>query len=131
MPEYQLTDRDIVIRVADGANIPKDPENVDREAYDAWIAAGGVPDPYVPPAQPRTILSQDLMVQFTVDDATRIQAAISGNSQFWLLWSAMQAQRDPMIVTRDRFRAGWAALSEVLGPARMAKIATAFDVTIT
>lgn len=71
------------------------------------------------------------MVQFTVDDATRIQAAISGNSQFWLLWSAMQAQRDPMIVTRDRFRAGWAALSEVLGPARMAKIATAFDVTIT
>jgi hypothetical protein len=35
-------------------------------------------------------------------DAGKIQAAISGNVQLWLLWSAFQAQRDPMIVTNAR-----------------------------
>lgn len=79
---------------------------------------------------PQSVLSQDLMAQFTADDATKIQAAVSGNVQFWLLWSAMQAQKDPMEVGNARFQAGWNALVQVLGQSRMDAIATALGVTI-
>lgn len=49
MAEYQLTQTETVIRTADGASIPNDPDNRDRAEYDQWLADGGVPDPYVPP----------------------------------------------------------------------------------
>jgi hypothetical protein len=93
----------------------------------ALFVAAKLPD--LPPAPP-TILSEDLMALFTTDDATKIQAAINGNVQFWLLWSAMQAQSEPMIVTNPRFLQGWEALVTVLGADRMAAIATALSVTI-
>lgn len=131
MADYALTETDIVIRTIDGARIPNDLDNRDRVVFDAWVAAGGVPDPYVAPVVPQTVLSQDLMAQFTADDAGLIQTAIAGNTQFWLLWSAMQAQRDPMLVTNARFLAGWSALVTVLGQPRMDAIATALGVTIT
>jgi hypothetical protein len=49
MADYQLTASDVVLRTADHTFIPNDPANVDRQQYDAWLAAGGVPDPYVSP----------------------------------------------------------------------------------
>jgi hypothetical protein len=52
MVEYQLTDSDIVIRTADGAYIPDDPANRDRQTFDQWIADGGVPDPAPLPPEP-------------------------------------------------------------------------------
>jgi hypothetical protein len=45
MADYQLTHTDMVIRTADSANIPNDPDNVDRIEYEKWLADGGVPDP--------------------------------------------------------------------------------------
>jgi hypothetical protein len=86
---------------------------------------------FLNPPKPQTVLSQDLMAQFTAADAAAIQTAVAGNVQFWLLWSAMQAQKDPMIVTNARFQAGWSALITVLGAPRMVAIATALGVTIT
>jgi hypothetical protein len=79
---------------------------------------------------PKTVLPQDLMAQFTADDASAIRAAVDANASFWLLWSAMAAQKDPMTVTNDRFLQGWGALTFVLGPARMAAIAASLGVTI-
>jgi hypothetical protein len=79
---------------------------------------------FLNPTVPATILSQDLMAQFTAADASAIQAAVAGNVQFWLLWSAMQAQKDPMLITNARFLSGWNALVTVLGQTRMNAIAT-------
>lgn len=44
-----LSDTRSVRRIADGAIIPDDPSNADRQAYAAWVAGGGVVEPYVPP----------------------------------------------------------------------------------
>ena len=38
-----------IFRRADDAFIPNDPENLDRQEYDAWVAAGNTPDPAAPP----------------------------------------------------------------------------------
>lgn len=79
---------------------------------------------------PAQVLSQDLMAQFTADDAAKIQAAVSANVQFWLLWSSLQAQKDPMFVNNPRFLAGWGALVQVLGQPRMDGIAASLGVTV-
>jgi hypothetical protein len=52
MAEYQLTEGSSVIRTADQACIPNDPANRDWIEYQAWLAAGGVPDPVKPPINP-------------------------------------------------------------------------------
>lgn len=98
---------------------------------DAWTVAN-IPPPPAPPAPPAppSVLPQDLMAQFTADDATKIRAAVDTSAQFWLLWSAMQAQKDPMLVTNARFLAGWSALIQVIGADRMQAIATALGVTV-
>jgi hypothetical protein len=64
MAEYRLTATDIVVRKADAANgypldvwIPNEPDNRDRIEYEAWLAAGGVPDPHVPVEGEATVQS--------------------------------------------------------------------------
>jgi len=132
MSDYRLTNGSVVIRNSDNASIPNDPLNAAFQVYQAWLAAGGVPDPYVPPAPlPQSVLSQDLMAQFSVADYTAIVSAVSANPALGLLWASLQAQHDPMIVTNARFQAGWSALVTVLGAPRMSAIATALGVTIS
>ena len=61
MADYQLTAIDSVLRTADGAYIPNDPANRDWVEYQAWLADGGVPDPYVPPPAPTAPQADDIM----------------------------------------------------------------------
>jgi hypothetical protein len=69
---YQLTATESVIRTEDGAIIPDDPANRDWVEYQAWLAAGGVPDPYVPPpVVPPTPTSEQ---QILYDHENRIRA---------------------------------------------------------
>lgn len=42
---YKLLQDDGVLRLSDGANIPNDPLNTDWLEYQAWLAAGGIPQP--------------------------------------------------------------------------------------
>jgi hypothetical protein len=77
-----------------------------------------------------TVLSQDLMAQFTPADVAAIQTAISSDTSKMLLWYSLLAQRDPMHVNNDRFLAGWRALIDVLGIDRMNAIAAALGVSI-
>lgn len=80
---------------------------------------------------PKLVSPQDLIAQITVDDAAKIQAYIANNPQAWLLWSAFNTQKDAMLTTNDRFKAGWFTLKAIIGDARMNQIAAALGITVT
>jgi hypothetical protein len=42
---YQLTQHEVVKRLADNSFIPLDPANTDYQAYLAWVAEGNQPLP--------------------------------------------------------------------------------------
>ena len=47
---YALTaNSNIVTRTSDGASIPVGVNNIDSNAYDAWLSEGNMPDPYIAP----------------------------------------------------------------------------------
>ena len=68
MTEYRLTETDVVVLNNGNRFIPNDPANMDRQAYEIWLAAGGVPDPYVaPPAPvPDTISDRQFFQQLAI-----------------------------------------------------------------
>lgn len=72
MADYRLGTADPngpVIRTADNASIPSDPANADYQIYLAWVADGGVPDPYVepPPPVPQQVSNRQFYQQAAVD----------------------------------------------------------------
>lgn len=66
---YTLTASSAVIRDADNAYIPADPENVDYQEYLAWVADGNTPTPYTPPVIVPGVISDRQFFQ---------QAAVAG-----------------------------------------------------
>jgi hypothetical protein len=52
---YTLTsDPGTIVRDEDGAFIPTDPDNVDYQAYLAWLDEGNAPTPYTPPPEAKS-----------------------------------------------------------------------------
>jgi hypothetical protein len=129
MADYRLADHGVVVRASDGASIPDDPANHDRAEYDAWLAAGGAPDPYIPPVVEPSFLARDLMAQLTPDDYGAIQAAIASSTPLGLLWASLLAQGEaPVMSSSTRFQQGWAGLKVALGDARAAAIGSAIGI---
>lgn len=124
MTGYTVINEKTVSRNSDGAIIINEPTNADWPEYIAWLAKGNVAD------QRKSILSQELMAQFTVEDYGRIKNAVAGSDTFGLLWASLQSQKDPMDVSSDRFMAGWSALIDVLGELRMQGIGAALGVAL-
>lgn len=55
---YKLLASGNVQRLADGACIPSDPDNLDWQRYQEYLAAGGVPKPVDQPTQRQLVLAQ-------------------------------------------------------------------------
>lgn len=56
---YQLTDSGCILRIADNAFIPTDPENIDYAAYLKWVDAGNAPLPAPEPPPPPAPLTTE------------------------------------------------------------------------
>lgn len=82
MADYVLTSSDAVIRKQDGARIPDDPSNRDWVAFQDWLAAGGVPDPYVPPPEPvpAEISDRQFFQQLAVAGIITEEQALAANA---------------------------------------------------
>ncbi len=64
---YELTADPHIIRRSDDAWIPDDPENVDYQAYLAWIAEGNVAAAYVPPPAPEPVPLEEKLAAAGID----------------------------------------------------------------
>jgi len=57
---YQLTQGDLILRIADNAFIPPDPDNRDYAVYLAWLDEGNTPEPAPEPEpEPAPVLTTE------------------------------------------------------------------------
>jgi hypothetical protein len=101
MADYRLTYTISVVR-ADGACIPDDPDNSDRLAYEAWVAAGNVPDPYVPSPPPVMQVTpvQGRIALFNAGLLDQVQAAVNaagGATAIWWEYALIWERSNPLL----------------------------------
>lgn len=75
MALYKLNQDGSVVRTSDGVSIPNDGGNADWRDYQAWLALGNTPDPYVapPPPDPSDTFSLNVLkLLYNVDARLRI-----------------------------------------------------------
>lgn len=103
MSEYQLTASDVVIRKSDGTNFG--PGHRFYAEYLAWAAAGGVPDPYAPPAPPpvTTVTPRQarlaLLAAGLLDQVEAAVASAGGATKITWDYAAVINRDDPLITT--------------------------------
>jgi hypothetical protein len=132
MTDYKLTTGSLIVRVSDGAFIPPDPANRDRQDYETWLAAGNEPDPADPPPPVvKTIPPLDWMARFTAAEQAAVFGAAQSKPQVlgWIAQTAAAAQLtldDGTGKPDGRIKAGIDGLvaAGILTPGRAAEILT-------
>jgi hypothetical protein len=104
MTDYQLMFHDAVLRNSDGAVIPNDEGNRDWLAYREWLAAGNVPNPYIPPASPvptQVTMRQARLALNAAGLLSAVQAAVdAGDEATKINWEyASAVDRNDALVT--------------------------------
>lgn len=78
---------------------------------------------------PATFVARDLIAQLTPADYAAIQTTIASSAPLGLMWAALLAQGEaPIDTSAERFKAGWAGLSQAIGTTRAAEIAAALKI---
>jgi hypothetical protein len=103
---YKLTRTANVIRLADSACIPNDPTNLDRKAYEAWLAAGNTPLPDDTP-----IPTKDDLAAAASDAIDRLQFDVLFNQE-----NRIRALEGKAAITRAQYRDALIARWKVLNP---------------
>lgn len=62
---YSFTHNGLVIRLIDGATIPENPDNIDWQEYQRWVASGGVTAPFV-------LSEEELLAHVTTETQRRL-----------------------------------------------------------
>jgi hypothetical protein len=57
-PMTNAPSQTVIVRDEDGAFIPFDPDNIDYQAYLAWLDEGNQPTPYTGPTPPLAMTAQ-------------------------------------------------------------------------
>lgn len=78
MADYQLTASETIYRTADGVFIPPVAGNADYDEYLVWVAAGNVPDPFVPPPPPPPYVDANARIDDGVTAALTTVVAAAG-----------------------------------------------------
>jgi hypothetical protein len=102
---YKLTTSTSIIRLADNANIPADPENTDYSAYLLWLQEGNTPEPTDQP----NFLAQKAaqFASFTTDrirflDALMGIAGRAARKGDTTTWQACDAVAEGLLVLKDQ-----------------------------
>jgi hypothetical protein len=136
MADYAVSAAGQALHVASGAWIPADPANADWRAYQAWLAAGGVPDELETDAQRLQRARRETRERIRQETARRCGLAIEALdkpdmvdllAEIWPHLAASKTNSAPLVYCKNVVLAGRTLVADLAGEVDPAFL-RAFDV---